>query len=366
MLVVYFYCVFCILLFADNTYKRKVMLSFGEAGWGFKSLDLGLVLCGLALFLVHGFRYLNFVGADEYFYRMIPLTASELTHVEYLNVLIRGASLFLSKTGIYIFQYGQFYILVMSALWIFLIFRGLERFSKDVAFSLFIILAMGVLLSSMNIIRQSVSAAIILNGYNFIKEKKFGKFLIVVAIACGFHISAIIMIPFYFVVQSRSFYKRSILYLCAVIIGYNVVKYTLSIILNGSHYSLYFSNQEVSGASLLRIAFYVLPGVIIIIRTIGKAYPSSTTKNILALFAVICILSFKNLFIMRINTFLLPIIACEYSRLPEYFEGNKKLFIKYVYVVLLLSFGIVEYGIVEGQDYYNILFYHPNGAITLH
>ena len=365
MISVYCFSIITILLFSYTLNRRYILITFDEANSYLKPLNIGLLLCGLMLFIIHGFRYMNYYGTDEYFYRMASLTPTELTYVEFFNVLIRRMSLYLSGSGVYWFQYGQFYILVMSAIWIVLMMKGIEKNSKDISLSLLIIVGIGFFLSSMNIVRQCVSAAIIFCGYGYLKNNDFRRFLITVILACGFHSSAIIMIPFFFLIQRKGFYKRSPLYLCTIFLVFGIVSVVFSVLLKNSHYSVYFSGLFSSGTSIVRIAFYVIPGIIILIMTNGKNSPSYREKNIAALFIIICILSVENVYIMRINTFLIPMIACIYAELPDCFEGRNRVLARIAFCILLLSFGIVEYGSGVLTEYHNILFYKPDGVLQL-
>lgn len=52
---------------------------------------------------------------------------------------------------------------------------------------------------SLNIMRQSIAIAIVIWGYRYVQERKFMKYLIVIAVACGFHLSALLGLAVYLI-----------------------------------------------------------------------------------------------------------------------------------------------------------------------
>lgn len=83
------------------------------------------------------------------------------------------------------------------------IFLFCSRNSKCPELSIFLFIAFGLLSSSFNGIRQWMAASIIFLGFKHVVDKQFLKYLIVVLIAFCFHQTAIIMIPFYFIVRMK-------------------------------------------------------------------------------------------------------------------------------------------------------------------
>lgn len=67
-------------------------------------------------------------------------------------------------------------------------------------------LTFGVYFNTLNFLRQMTAAFIILYAFRFIKKKRFGRFLIFVLLATCFHRSALVMIPFYFILKIKMNY----------------------------------------------------------------------------------------------------------------------------------------------------------------
>lgn len=105
------------------------------------------------------------------------------------------------------FAYGQFYILSTSIIITVLMVKSMWMYSDDFTFSVFLFVTMGFMLTSMNIVRQSIAVAILFYGYQYLVRGSFKKYLRYILIAFGFHASAIIMLPLYFVIRGRGLRK---------------------------------------------------------------------------------------------------------------------------------------------------------------
>lgn len=71
----------------------------------------------------------------------------------------------------------------------------------------FCFLAFGVFFNSMNFMRQMIAASILLYAMQYIKKKQFFRFLVFVIFASAFHVSALIMLVFYFLLQIKMNWK---------------------------------------------------------------------------------------------------------------------------------------------------------------
>ena len=67
----------------------------------------------------------------------------------------------------------------------------------------FCFLSFGVFFNSMNFMRQMIAATIVLYAFQYIKKKQFFRFLVFVLLASAFHVSALIMVVFYFLLQIK-------------------------------------------------------------------------------------------------------------------------------------------------------------------
>lgn len=67
----------------------------------------------------------------------------------------------------------------------------------------FCFLSFGAFFNSMNFMRQMIAATIVLYAIQYIKKKQYLRFLVFVLLASAFHVSALIMVVFYFLVQIK-------------------------------------------------------------------------------------------------------------------------------------------------------------------
>lgn len=67
----------------------------------------------------------------------------------------------------------------------------------------FCFLAFGIFFNSMNFMRQMIAASIILYAMQYIKKKQFFRFFVLVIFASAFHISVLVMVVFYFLLQIK-------------------------------------------------------------------------------------------------------------------------------------------------------------------
>lgn len=130
-------------------------------------------------------------------------TDYKITYVKYFNVLKSGGNfhyefLFLYLNKIIIFFNGNYKLLfaicslVTIPSFFRFIYRNVEKKYWFLSILLFIIST--IYFATMNVIRQYMAIAILLYGYDFLKQNKNFKYLTTVVIAMLFHTSAIIAI----------------------------------------------------------------------------------------------------------------------------------------------------------------------------
>ena len=105
----------------------------------------------------------------------------------------------------------------------------IAKYSKNVWLSCHLYVCLTFYYSSMNFIRQTLAATIILLAYKLFTERKTIPFIIVVLIASTIHGSALVMIPLYFVI---AYIKPNTKILCIGMISLVVVYFFSNDILN--------------------------------------------------------------------------------------------------------------------------------------
>lgn len=159
----------------------------------------------LIMTIIYGIRY-N-VGIDYLSYERIYINQNEWYHLEFLFDLT-------SK----IFKFFNAPFWVYSTFLGFIIFYLLYLIGKDLDIGyeqimLYFILT-GQLFASFNLVRQTVSAVIVLFAFRYINYKNnLYKYVICVVIASFFHTTAIILIPLYFMRNYQLNLRRIVIFI---------------------------------------------------------------------------------------------------------------------------------------------------------
>lgn len=164
-----------------------------------------LFMMGFILVVVAGLRF--HVGTDYSVY---------MRNYQYYKVAsISG----LRYAGVYIVGHLAKYIRDDYATWFFLMsvitvglsMYAINKYSYTVATSILLYLFLGCWHNSFNVVKQCAAIAIILVGQKFLFEKKFFYWMVICIIASTFHISALLMIPVYFLVTREINIKQIVL-----------------------------------------------------------------------------------------------------------------------------------------------------------
>lgn len=94
----------------------------------------------------------------------------------------------------------------------------LRKYSVDFFFSSFVFVALTFFTWPMNGMRQFVAVAVLFVCCDFIKDSKFVKFAIVVLLMSTVHITAILMLPIYFVAKSKPWQMRIFFFIIVIIL----------------------------------------------------------------------------------------------------------------------------------------------------
>jgi hypothetical protein len=97
--------------------------------------------------------------------------------------------------------------------------QGIRKLSVDPVTSVFVLLASGTFYFSFNGMRQGIAIAVFFLAIPFIYQRKLLPFLVCIAVACFFHISAIMVLPVYFIVPRRNDFRYNALMFGAVVVS---------------------------------------------------------------------------------------------------------------------------------------------------
>lgn len=154
-------------------------------------------LCTLLLACVAGLRY--FVGSDFYsYYTAYPrIQASfELAWQSWDEPGLSTLARFLYNFS----QDGAVFIFALAAITVTLFVINIAKNTDEFFFCIMLYIFNSSWSGCFNGAGQYLAAAILFAGHKFMLERKFIKFCIIVFMAASFHITALIIIPIYFLV----------------------------------------------------------------------------------------------------------------------------------------------------------------------
>ncbi|MCM1218759.1 MAG: EpsG family protein [Lachnospiraceae bacterium] len=142
------------------------------------------------------------VGADTSTYMMIFDTVKTFKSVDVVysdttvNVEIGYKYLiyFLSK----FFTDGSVVLYILGAFVCIALYFFITKTAKNYCLALYFFITLGFFQFAMSGIRQTIAICIVLLGYEYIKKRNLGKFILIIALAMTFHKSALVVLPAYF------------------------------------------------------------------------------------------------------------------------------------------------------------------------
>ena len=168
------------LLSTHPEYRRKFLLVFGLACWGLASLRY-----------VTGFDYRSY---EAIFQKIAGQDLACLTAREPGYFLLNWTA------ALWGGDYRAFLFLV-HLLVTALVLLWVERHSSAPWLSVYLFVTLQYFAMSMNLLRQSIAAAIVLWTYPFLQQRRLLPFCGVVLLAFCFHQSALLMLPLYFLLN---------------------------------------------------------------------------------------------------------------------------------------------------------------------
>lgn len=168
------------------------------------------------------------------------------------------------ELGYQLFEYSllqltdnYFWLFFISGLVVvYLYLKVMRKYSVNYLLSVFLFITLGVYTFFFNGLRQGIAMAIFTIALPFLLEKRLVPYLLVCFIGSLFHISALFMIPFYFIVNLRikPFYKIVATFLGSLLTSKLAVSYVAE---TNDRYEDYTQVSELAGGYLI-LGFYLI------------------------------------------------------------------------------------------------------------
>ena len=220
-----------------------------------------------------GFRgYVGDTGAYIQAFREMPSSISGISN--YMDGITKDYGFYFASALIkcLIGNRHTIYFIIGACVQCFLLFRIYRKYSSSYVVSFFLFVASTDYISWIfNGMRQFVAVTITIACFSWIVEKKYVRAIIVILVASLFHQSALLVIPFVFIVQGKAWNKKTILFILAVIVAVIFADRFTNILDNmlaETQYQNVVSDWEQfqdDGTNILRVLVYSIPAILSLI-----------------------------------------------------------------------------------------------------
>lgn len=194
-------------------YIATFLISATLVSWGMRKKIRLLSWLGLLIpILISGFRY--GVGTDYFNYVNIFNGHIEMDLKTYtdINGVAETGYFILEKVSYSLMGDARLVFLSTAFLTIAFFYLGMKRYQLRYPGLVFFLYLLTIFPATMNAVRQGVAMSIMFYAFTFVLDKKPLKYTLLTLTAGLFHISALLLLPFYFIgrlfdVQKRSLYK---------------------------------------------------------------------------------------------------------------------------------------------------------------
>lgn len=161
------------------------------------------------------------------------------------------------------------YLILIALLQSYFLIRVYRKYSTNYAVSFFLFIASTDYLSWMfNGMRQFVAATIAFGAFTYILKKKYVRAVLIVLIASLFHASALLIVPFIFIVQGKAWNKKTLLFIVSVLLAVTFIgQFTdiLDNLLTDTQYTNVVSEWKSwndDGTNPIRVLVYAVPTIL--------------------------------------------------------------------------------------------------------
>lgn len=205
-------------------------------------------------------------GAYRQFFYEMPSTFSGIK--EYIDGIDKDKGFYFASSVVkcIIGNREVLYFIIIAAVQCFLLFRIYRKYSVSFTVSFFLFLASTDYVSWMfNGTRQFVAVTITMACFPWILEKKYLRAILGILLASLFHQSALLVLPFVFIVQGKAWNKKTLLFICVVIAAVMFIdRFTdiLETILSETQYEGIITDWTAlqdDGTNVFRVLVYSVP-----------------------------------------------------------------------------------------------------------
>lgn len=181
----------------------------------------------------------------------------------------KGFYLFSALIKCVIGEKVELYLILIAMIQAIALIHLYRKYSSNYLISFFLFIASTDYISWMfNGIRQFMAVTISLFAFEFILHKKYVPAVIIILFASLFHQSALLLIPFIFIVQGKAWNKKTLMFMVIVILSVAFVgRFTnlLDVALENTQYENVVSDWKEfndDGTNIFRVLVYSVPALL--------------------------------------------------------------------------------------------------------
>ena len=246
---------------------------------------------------------------------------------------------------------------LINIITLFLIVKTIVDLSNYPTMSLFIFFSFCLHFQIFNQFRQMMAIAIVFWSYRYIKERDIKKFLITILIASIFHRTALILIPFYWIVEVPVNAKNIFIWITIAIILYFGFDKVMSLLMYTYYGRIYYGGRYdvVQASSKLNFIIRVIM-LTISLLFYKKVKNKNPQDKYLYILVIICTLTqvtaMRSYIFARITTyFFIFYILLLPDVIAVIFKSKKsKILLYYVVILVLCLYQYVYYNSSSGAS----------------
>lgn len=304
--------------------------------------NIKLMISSLPLVFISGFRY--HVGTDYLTYERI------FEYVKDGNWPVEPLFCFLAQL---VQEFGgdfRVFLIVVSLLFVYLIFKRIGEDSPYPCFSIYLFITTNLYFASMNIMRQTLAMAVVYYAFKYIYDKRIFAFLFFVIIASFIHKTAVVMLVLYPLYYIRINWKLVASSFFVFLSAYPLIYFFIRKVISSSLYSGYINSQYDTGetAGVGFLICLLLIGLSYLFGDKDEKFEFYVKLQIVAAFIFICSSAFTllgrfNLYLYSSSFILVPMIVDKSK------DKTYRFLIGYCSIVLYFLYSYLHIGINGSQ-----------------
>lgn len=256
----------------------------------------------------------------------------------------------------YISKEPQLLIFVTAFITNGIIVYTFYKYARLIDIALYVYVASGMYLVTMNGVRQYLAASFIFLATKYIFDGQFKKFLVIVIISSTIHQSALILIPIYFVIRRKAWTKMTLFMLSLTIIitiSYSFFSEFFFQAIEETQYGEYAQFSE-GGANIMRSFVSIIPLFIAYIgrEKLNEIFPKSDyIVNLSIISLIFMIIAIQNWIFARFTIYFGIYEIILLSWIVKLFKEKDQKFIYFGILICYFIYFIYEYVISQNVQY---------------